>query len=94
MTINEKEWREKNYPGATGITKRLLLYWQDPRADTQTKACKRLQFCQRFIFRIIFTIVGAIFGLLSLVVGFNVNGMRKNVQNRLHLYLIKILIGK
>lgn len=37
-----KKWREQNYPGVTGITKRLLQHWQDPEERTD----KRFFFCQ------------------------------------------------
>lgn len=37
-----KEWREKGYPGITGITKRLLEYWTDP----EEFSARRFFFCQ------------------------------------------------
>lgn len=37
-----KEWREKGYPSATGITKRLLQHWTDPEERKE----RRLFFCQ------------------------------------------------
>ena len=37
-----KEWREKGYPGVTGITKRLLEYWSDP----EEFSARRFFFCQ------------------------------------------------
>lgn len=35
-------WRERGYPGVTGITKRLLAHWQDPdeRQDRQFFFCQ------------------------------------------------------
>ncbi len=36
-----KKWREDGYPGVSGITKRLLEYWNDPEARQ-----KRFFFCQ------------------------------------------------
>jgi type III restriction enzyme len=36
-----RAWREAEYPGVTGITKRLLEYWKDPEQRVQ-----RLFFCQ------------------------------------------------
>jgi type III restriction enzyme len=46
-TIRErvKVWREQNYPGVTGITKRLLHHWQDPQ-ERNGKDQKRFFFCQ------------------------------------------------
>ncbi|HEY1422256.1 MAG TPA: DEAD/DEAH box helicase family protein [Candidatus Acidoferrum sp.] len=35
-------WREKGYPGVSGITKRLLEYWRDP----EQRENRRLFFCQ------------------------------------------------
>jgi type III restriction enzyme len=35
-------WREANYPGVTGITKRLLDHWRDP----EQRENRRLFFCQ------------------------------------------------
>jgi len=37
-----KAWREADYPGATGITKRLLKHWQDP----EQRESRRFFFCQ------------------------------------------------
>lgn len=37
-----KAWREAGYPGVTGITKRLLEYWQDP----EERKDRRFFFCQ------------------------------------------------
>ena len=37
-----KAWREKDYPGITGITKRLLKHWQEP----EERKDKRFFFCQ------------------------------------------------
>ena len=37
-----KAWREADYPGATGMTKRLLEYWQDPEERKE----RRFFFCQ------------------------------------------------
>jgi len=37
-----KKWREAGYPGVTGITKRLLIHWQDPEERTE----RRFFFCQ------------------------------------------------
>jgi type III restriction enzyme len=37
-----KEWREKGYPGVTGITLRLLKHWQDPEERQE----RRFFFCQ------------------------------------------------
>jgi type III restriction enzyme len=37
-----KAWREADYPGASGITKRLLRHWQDP----EQRENKRFFFCQ------------------------------------------------
>ncbi len=37
-----KAWREAGYPGVTGITRRLLTYWQDP----EERAERRFFFCQ------------------------------------------------
>jgi len=38
-----KAWREADYPGASGITKRLLKHWWDPE---QRENDRRLFFCQ------------------------------------------------
>ena len=38
-----KAWREAGYPGATGITKRLLEHWRDPE---QRESDRRFFFCQ------------------------------------------------
>ncbi len=38
-----KAWREADYPGATGITKRLLKHWWDPE---YRESDRRLFFCQ------------------------------------------------
>ncbi|MDR0336631.1 MAG: DEAD/DEAH box helicase family protein [Planctomycetaceae bacterium] len=40
-----KIWREQNYRGVTGITKRLLNYWQSPE-ERNEKDQKRFFFCQ------------------------------------------------
>ncbi len=37
-----KQWREADYPGVTGITKRLLNHWQDPEERKE----RRFFFCQ------------------------------------------------
>lgn len=37
-----KDWRERGYPGVTGITKRLLEHWQDP----EERKDRRFFFCQ------------------------------------------------
>jgi type III restriction enzyme len=37
-----KKWREDGYHGVTGITKRLLLHWQDP----EERKDRRFFFCQ------------------------------------------------
>ncbi len=37
-----KEWRERGYPGVTGITKRLLNHWFDPEERRE----RRFFFCQ------------------------------------------------
>jgi len=37
-----KKWREEGYPGVTGITKRLLTYWNNP----EERVDKRFFFCQ------------------------------------------------
>jgi type III restriction enzyme len=37
-----KTWRENGYPGATGMTKRLLSYWNDP----EEFEARRFFFCQ------------------------------------------------
>jgi type III restriction enzyme len=37
-----KKWREDEYPGVTGITKRLLQHWQDP----EERKDRRFFFCQ------------------------------------------------
>ena len=37
-----KDWRERGYPGVTGITKRLLEHWQDP----EERQYRRFFFCQ------------------------------------------------
>ena len=36
------KWREQDYPGVTGITKRLLQHWQDP----EERKDRRFFFCQ------------------------------------------------
>lgn len=38
-----KRWREADYPGATGITKRLLQHWRDPE---MRELNRRFFFCQ------------------------------------------------
>lgn len=38
-----KAWREADYPGASGITRRLLQHWQDPE---QRDSNRRFFFCQ------------------------------------------------
>jgi type III restriction enzyme len=38
-----KAWREADYPGVTGITKRLLKHWSDPE---QRDSSRRFFFCQ------------------------------------------------
>ena len=38
-----KAWREADYPGASGITKRLLQHWRDPE---QRDSNRRFFFCQ------------------------------------------------
>ena len=38
-----KKWREDDYPGATGITKRLLQHWRNPEMRDSNR---RLFFCQ------------------------------------------------
>ena len=38
-----KKWREADYPGATGITKRLLAHWRDPEMRDSNR---RFFFCQ------------------------------------------------
>ena len=38
-----KDWREADYPGATGISKRLLQHWRDPE---QRDPNRRFFFCQ------------------------------------------------
>jgi type III restriction enzyme len=38
-----KLWRETDYPGASGITKRLLQHWRDPE---QRDSNRRFFFCQ------------------------------------------------
>ncbi len=38
-----RAWREGDYPGATGITKRLLQHWRDPE---QRDSNRRFFFCQ------------------------------------------------
>jgi len=40
-----KHWREQGYPGVTGITKRLLIHWQDPEIR-DGRDQKRFFFCQ------------------------------------------------
>src|ERR1700674_3219489 len=35
-------WRDTDYPGASGITKRLLAHWRDP----EQRESKRFFFCQ------------------------------------------------
>jgi type III restriction enzyme len=44
-TIRErvKQWREDNYPGITGITKRLLKHWHDPDESEEER---QFFFCQ------------------------------------------------
>lgn len=37
-----KNWREQDYPGVTGITKRLLRHWRDP----EERKDRRFFFCQ------------------------------------------------
>jgi type III restriction enzyme len=37
-----KEWRDADYPGVTGITKRLLQHWQEP----EERKDRRFFFCQ------------------------------------------------
>lgn len=37
-----KKWRDQDYPGVTGITKRLLQHWQDP----EERKDNRFFFCQ------------------------------------------------
>jgi type III restriction enzyme len=37
-----KSWRENDYPGVTGITRRLLRHWQDP----EEREIRRFFFCQ------------------------------------------------
>lgn len=37
-----KSWRERGYPGVTGITKRLLAYWHDP----DERQYRQFFFCQ------------------------------------------------
>ena len=37
-----KAWRQANYPGVTGITRRLLEHWQDP----EERDYRRFFFCQ------------------------------------------------
>src|SRR5579871_735947 len=37
-----KAWREADYPGTTGITKRLLQHWRDP----EQREDRRFFFCQ------------------------------------------------
>ena len=37
-----KKWRDADYPGVTGITKRLLQHWQDP----EERKDRRFFFCQ------------------------------------------------
>jgi len=37
-----KQWREANYPGITGITRRLLEHWRDP----EERESRRFFFCQ------------------------------------------------
>ena len=37
-----KAWREANYPGVTGITRRLLEHWRDP----DEREYRRFFFCQ------------------------------------------------
>ncbi|MDM8542743.1 DEAD/DEAH box helicase family protein [Desulfococcaceae bacterium HSG9] len=37
-----KDWREKNYPGVTGITRRLLRHWRDP----EEREDRKFFFCQ------------------------------------------------
>jgi len=37
-----KDWRDRGYPGVTGITRRLLTHWQDP----EERKDRRFFFCQ------------------------------------------------
>jgi type III restriction enzyme len=37
-----KDWREAGYPGASGVTKRLLAHWYDP----EERRDRRFFFCQ------------------------------------------------
>jgi hypothetical protein len=37
-----KSWRENNYSGVSGITRRLLHHWQDP----EEREIRRFFFCQ------------------------------------------------
>jgi type III restriction enzyme len=37
-----KSWRENEYPGVSGITRRLLHHWQDP----EEREIRRFFFCQ------------------------------------------------
>ncbi|MGL4594238.1 MAG: hypothetical protein ACRCUY_05870 [Thermoguttaceae bacterium] len=39
------EWRQNDYPGVTGITKRLLRYWND-QEERSGRDAKRFFFCQ------------------------------------------------
>ena len=42
IRLRVKKWKKENYPGITGITKRLLLHWQDP----EERKDKQFFFCQ------------------------------------------------
>lgn len=41
IRVRVKSWRERDYEGATTVTKQLLRYWSDPDRD------RKLFFCQR-----------------------------------------------
>ena len=43
IRLRVKAWREADYPGASGITKRLLAHWRDPE---QRDSNRRFFFCQ------------------------------------------------
>jgi type III restriction enzyme len=58
-------WREANYPGLTGITKRLLEHWRDP----EQRENRRLFFCQ---LEAIETLIWLIEGPSSERVGINI----------------------
>jgi type III restriction enzyme len=58
-------WREANYPGATGITKRLLEHW----SDAEQRENRRLFFCQ---LEAIETLIWLIEGPSSERVGINI----------------------